>query len=128
MAPKLADNATLLAKLKSSIADDPDLVATLKGEKGEAGAIGTPGPNMIDRQNDDPGLPGTPGDQGPQGELGADGLPGLPGEQGPAGLNCWDANLNGVLDASEDADSNGLGTTADCASTPPDPFLARFQH
>ena len=33
---------------------------------------------------------------------------------GPAGLSCWDSNVDGVFDADEDQDGDGVATVLDC--------------
>ena len=52
------------------------------------------------------GVPGPTGAQGPQGAQGAPGSPG--------GLMCWDTNENGIGDAAEDRNGDGLFNTLDC--------------
>ena len=51
---------------------------------------------------------GGTGPQGPAGDDGANGTNGLDGQA------CWDLNNNGIGDASEDADGNGVVNVLDC--------------
>jgi hypothetical protein len=49
-----------------------------------------------------------------QGPPGQQGLPGAQGDPGPAGLACWDLNGDGIQDAAEDVNQDGLWNAADC--------------
>jgi len=76
-----------------------------QGEQGPQGERGEPGPQ------------GAPGEDGQSGQ----GAPGAPGERGPAGaagINCWDLNANGVNDAAEDANGDGVFDARDCQPQP----------
>lgn len=68
------------------------------------------------------GPEGPQGFQGPEGPEGPNGG-GATGAPGANGTNCWDLNGNGVGDAGEDIDGNGLFTTNDC---PGESGLATF--
>ncbi|MEZ4737374.1 MAG: hypothetical protein R3E79_60635 [Caldilineaceae bacterium] len=69
------------------------------GPQGAPGAQGPAGPK---------------GDTGPQGPEGPRGEKGEPGAQGPAGLSCWDANGNGIMDTPEDVNGDGKYDARDC--------------
>ncbi len=53
----------------------------------------------------------TPGPQGPAGQNGANGQNGSNGQNG---FNCWDLDSDGVNDASEDVNNDGIWNVADC--------------
>lgn len=55
--------------------------------------------------------------------IGPAGPQGPTGPQGPAGFNCWDANLNGINDPSEDTNGDGMFNTLDCAAANSNPTL-----
>ncbi len=57
------------------------------------------------------GAPGAPGPAGPEGPQG---IPGIPGEPGADGIQCWDANANGVDDPAEDTNGDGAFNAEDC--------------
>ena len=57
-------------------------------------------------------LGGCSGDDGDDGE---DGLAGAPGADG---VSCWDLNENGVADADEDINNDGVVDVLDCQQTP----------
>jgi hypothetical protein len=57
---------------------------------------------------------GLPGQDGTDGADGADGPPGADGVDGIDGVSCWDLNENGVADAEEDRNADGLVDVHDC--------------
>jgi len=63
------------------------------------------------------------GPVGPQGEAGLDGVDGTNGTDatngtdGTDGANCWDTNNDGVQDAEEDINGDGVWDTLDCNGT-----------
>ena len=99
--------------------------ANLTGPKGPSGPMGPAGP-MGPVYPCPPVGPCWPevGAQGPTGPVGPQGPT---GEQGANGLNtdgvkCWDTNGNGLNDANEDSNLDGLFSVADCTSEgPPGP-------
>ncbi len=97
-------------------ADGADGEDGVDGATGANGAQGPAGPAGEDGQGQQ-GAPGAPGAAGADGQNGSDGTNGLDGQDGidgASGLNCWDANANGIFDASEDLDLDGAATAADC--------------
>src|SRR3990172_3009447 len=81
------------------------------------GLPGPNGPQGVQGPQGDPGPAGSQGLQGVQGDPGPQGLggdPGLTGAQGPMGYVCWDTNMNGQNDASEDINLDTFFTTTDC--------------
>ena len=60
----------------------------------------------------DPGLDGSPGDPG------IDGSDGAPGAPGANGLNCWDLDGDGTMDAAEDTNSDSTWDAVDCKGDP----------
>ncbi len=98
-------------------------VGQVTGPAGPAGPQGIPGTNGISVQQtqiDANGhliitlSNGTVFDAGQA--VGTIGPQGPTGPQGPAGFNCWDANLNGLNDPSEDTNGDGIFNTLDCAA------------
>lgn len=62
------------------------------------------------------GLAGCSGDDG------KDGSDGTAGPAGPSGTACWDLNQNGIPDAAEDVNGDGVVDVADCGGgVPPEP-------
>ena len=51
---------------------------------------------------------------GPEGVPGENGGPGAVGSPGPSGTSCWDLNMDGMCNASEDVDGSGACDAADC--------------
>ena len=105
---------------------DPGVQNGRNGPAGLNGANGVQGPQGPQGLAGPQGDPGTiPGPQGPPGpasnNVGPQGPPGPPGPgggpkgpNGPNGLLCWDTNGNGLFDASEDSNNDGIASTADC--------------
>lgn len=93
-----------------------------QGNQGQQGPAGFAGPQGVQGPQGPEGPPGpkgpTGGEEGPMGEVGPPGPPGPPsniqGPQGPAGINCWDANGNGIGDALEDINNDGEYSADDC--------------
>lgn len=54
------------------------------------------------------------GCSGDDGKDGTDGTDGSDGTAGPPGVACWDLNQNGVPDANEDLNGDGIVDVADC--------------
>lgn len=59
-------------------------------------------------------LEGDSGKDGVNGINGVDGVDGGDGADGADGINCWDTNGDGINDASEDTNSDGVWDTKDC--------------
>lgn len=82
---------TAEAALKKAILDDPTLLGTAqgikgdKGDKGETGATGPAGPQGLKGDKGDPGEQGPQGDKGDPGTDGKDGAPGQKGDKGDTG-------------------------------------------
>jgi len=68
---------------------------------------GTDGTDGVD------GNDGAAGVQGPTGLTGNDGTNGLDGNNG-IGINCWDANADGINDSLEDINNDGVWDALDC--------------
>ena len=101
-------------------ADGPPGPTGPQGPVGPQGAIGPEGPagpqGPAGTEVGPQGIPGAPSNEvGPQGPDGPQGPGGGPvGIQGPQGISCWDLNGNGVQDAGEDSNGDGLFNAADC--------------
>jgi hypothetical protein len=63
---------------------------------------------------EDPGEIGPPGPMGAPGAPGPMGEPGTIGMPGPQGTSCWDLDMDGMCDASEDVDGSDACDAADC--------------
>ncbi|MFN5319748.1 MAG: tail fiber domain-containing protein [Bacteroidia bacterium] len=93
----------------------------LTGPQGPTGAQGPIGPTGLTGPQ---GPQGNAGPQGPSGSTGAQGPAGAigaVGPQGPAGndgLDCWDLDGDGVQDALEDKNNDGLWNALDCQGAP----------
>jgi hypothetical protein len=61
------------------------------------------------------GLTGATGPAGANGVTGPTGPAGVNGTNGINGIHCWDANGDGINDASEDANNDGFWNSWDCA-------------
>ena len=92
------------------------------GATGPAGPTGPQGEDGFDGEDAQAGPQGPQGETGPQGNSGPagstgnDGSDGADGNDGSDGLNCWDFNGNGIANASEDQNSDGLFNALDCVS------------
>ena len=60
------------------------------------------------------GLSGCGGSDGAAGAAGAVGAAGPAGTDGATGYSCWDLNSNGIADANEDLNGDGVIDTLDC--------------
>lgn len=92
-------------------------VYTFVLNKGSKGATGDRGPTGAKGPTGDTGAKGARGDQGligPVGPQGPQGIQGLAGPPGPRGRSCSDINGNNACDGSEDVNSDGQCTPADC--------------
>ena len=80
----------------------PYALSALEAGNGQVGPAGLNGLNGLD------------GPSGPQGPAGPQGPPG-------SGFDCWDTNQNGVNDASEDTNNDGIFNASDCPVGPEGP-------
>ncbi|MEP0847017.1 MAG: hypothetical protein HRF50_09375 [Phycisphaerae bacterium] len=64
------------------------------------------------------GAAGPTGPAGAAGAAGPTGPPGEPGEVGADGLNCWDLDADGLADAIEDINGDGVLDAQDCQGAP----------
>ena len=93
----------------------------IQGPKGDTGDTGPQGPRGFTGPQGPKGDTGDTGPQGPKGDTGDTGPQGPNGDkgdtgpQGVAGINCWDTDMDGVNDASEDTNGDGIFDTEDCA-------------
>ncbi len=96
-----------------------------KGEQGPMGLAGAQGPQGLQGVTGPQGFSGDRGDErGDSGPMGPVGLPVPPGDcsagvgpigpPGLAGVDCFDLNGNGIGDASEDINGDGLHDQRDC--------------
>jgi len=94
-----------------------ELLAGAAGPQGPQGETGPAGPQGLQGDIGPQGPEGPEGPQGLQGSTGPSGLDGADGDNGIDGISCWDINGNGIQDASEDSNTDGVFDARDCVGS-----------